>query len=262
MVDDVTQTDAPAEHRFLRLTEEEAEMVLSRSWRPNVELCTRGRILRIIAKKVRDRLLVPTKANARYHIYIEMDLLTYQAARSIFFDWTRWNPVFTAGSRTVRVSFAARTHHHTATFLRLHDGHEMGIGPGIFRKRGQTFVMGAHPVPRRAREQRRDGGHPHEHVHHDAPLQRHVPVQDPDGDRGGDGGGEGGARGGGGGGGGLRVGDSQEEGEDDVRQRDGSALDEDAGGEDGRRGVEDYLSTGDEMSDESGEESERSEQSE
>ena len=90
MVDDVTQTDPPAEHRFLRLTEEEAEMVLSRSWRPNVELCTRGRILRIVAKKVRDRLLVPTKANARYHIYIEMDLLTYQAARSIFFDWTRW----------------------------------------------------------------------------------------------------------------------------------------------------------------------------
>ena len=54
MVDDVTQTDAPAEHRFLRLTEEEAEMLLSRSWRPNVELCTRGRILRIIAKKVRN----------------------------------------------------------------------------------------------------------------------------------------------------------------------------------------------------------------
>ena len=54
MVDDMTQTDAPAEHRFLRLTEEEAEMLLSRSWRPNVELCTRGRILRIIAKKVRD----------------------------------------------------------------------------------------------------------------------------------------------------------------------------------------------------------------
>ena len=76
MVDDVTQTDAPAEHRFLRLTEEEAEMLLSRSWRPNVELCTRGRILRIIAKKVRDKLLMPTKANARYHIYVEMDLLT------------------------------------------------------------------------------------------------------------------------------------------------------------------------------------------
>ena len=146
MVDDVTQTDPPAEHRFLRLTEEEAEIVLSRSWRPNVELCTRGRILRIIAKKVRNRLLVPTKANALYHLYIEIDLLTYQAARSIFFDWTRWNPVFTAGSRTVRVSFAARTHHHTATFLRLHDGHEMGIGPGIFRKRGQTFVMALPPI--------------------------------------------------------------------------------------------------------------------
>ena len=83
MVDDVTQTDPPAEHRFLRLTEEEAELVLSRSWRPNVELCTRGRILRIIAKKVRNRLLVPTKANALYHLYIEIDLLTYQAARSI-----------------------------------------------------------------------------------------------------------------------------------------------------------------------------------
>ena len=40
--------------RPLHKAEEEAEMLLSRSWRPNVELCTRGRILRIIAKKVRD----------------------------------------------------------------------------------------------------------------------------------------------------------------------------------------------------------------
>ena len=76
---------------WYNMSQVKAERLLQAAGRKEQDLyCPRQKMVSVIKRQIVNKLLVPTRANAKFHLYAEVELVPSQAAKSIFFDLDRF----------------------------------------------------------------------------------------------------------------------------------------------------------------------------
>ena len=137
-------TPLDKKHAILNLSLEKAEALLQRTRRKDTELSTRSKIIAVLKKKLINQLKVPTSANPSFHLYREVDLLHTQAAKSVFWDFTRTGP--TKKGKNLYYNWECDSNETIGQWFKLEERRENGIGQAMMRNKGQVLVMARPPL--------------------------------------------------------------------------------------------------------------------
>ena len=78
-------------HRFYNMSADKAEQLLQMAGRKDSDQwAPRQKMVSVIKRKLINKMLVPTRANAKFHLYLEIELVPSLAAKSIFFGLKRF----------------------------------------------------------------------------------------------------------------------------------------------------------------------------
>ena len=140
-------TPEEEKHKFFNMREDRAEAMLRMVRRPkndDIQHSTRPKTLAVIKRKLMNQLRVSTRSNPSFHLFREIELLTVQAAKSIFFDLARKGP-FVRG-RSVYYNWETDSNEEMKKWFSLHERRPAGVGHGILRSHGQVLVMARPPM--------------------------------------------------------------------------------------------------------------------
>ena len=140
-------TPEEEKHKFFNMREDRAEAMLRMVRRPkndDIQHSTRPKTLAVVKRKLMNQLRVPTRSNPSFHLFREIELMTVQAAKSIFFDLTRKGP-FVRG-RSVYYNWETDSNEEMKKLFSLHERRPAGVGHGILRSHGQVLVMARPPM--------------------------------------------------------------------------------------------------------------------
>ena len=133
-------------HEDYNMRAERAEKLLNlvRRVKPSdLRLSTRTKTMAVLQRKLLNQLRVPTSANPSFHLYREVDLLTAQAAKSVFFDLKKKGP-FLRG-KIVYYNFETDSNSVMKEWFALEKRRENGVGQAMLRNHGQVLVMARPP---------------------------------------------------------------------------------------------------------------------
>ena len=123
-------------HKWYNMRADKAEALLDLCYKSDVTFSSRLKIMSIIKRKLLNALVVPTSGNATFHIYKEVDVITCQAARAIFFALKRIGPV--KRHQTVSYHFESESNDLMKSWFGLEERRENGIGQAMLRNKGQV----------------------------------------------------------------------------------------------------------------------------
>ena len=130
-------------HKWFNMRADKAEALLDMCYKSDVELSKRTKIVAVLKRKLAASLLVPTSNNASFHIFKEVELVTAQATRAIFFDLTRTGP--TKRGSSVYYNFETDSCNLMRKWFSLEERRENGLGMAMLRNKGQVLVMARPP---------------------------------------------------------------------------------------------------------------------
>ena len=139
-------TPEEQKHKYFNMRADRAEALLNlvrRRQKDDIEQPTRNKVMAVLKRKLINQLRVPTRANASFHLYREVDLVTCQAAKSVFFDLKRTGPFLRGNSSYY--NFETDDHAVMRQWFSLQLPRTNGIGHAMMRSHGQVLVMARPP---------------------------------------------------------------------------------------------------------------------
>ena len=129
---------------WMRAEKAEKMLELVKRVKPDFQkLQTRPKLMAVLKRKLINNLRVPTASNPSFHLYREVDLMTAQQARSVFFDLVKKGP-FLRG-KSIYYNFEADMPDTMTKWFCLEERRENGIGQAMMRSHGSVLVMARPP---------------------------------------------------------------------------------------------------------------------
>ena len=139
-------TPEEEKHRYFNMREDRAEAMLRLVRRPrndDIQFPTRLKHLAVVKRKLINQLRVPTRSNPSFHLYREVDLMSCQASKSVFFDLTRRGP--TCRGKSVYYNWETDSNAEIKKWFNLNERRAKGVGQAMLRSHGQVLVMARAP---------------------------------------------------------------------------------------------------------------------
>lgn len=147
MKESATSPMPSPEHPDYMMRPERAEKLLNlvrrKKW-DDLTLSRRPKLLAVLKRKLLNQLRVPTASNPTFHLYREVDLMTAQAAKSVFFDLKKSGP-FLRG-KSVYLNFETDSNEVLRKWFALENMRNNGFGQGMMRSHGSVLVMARPPL--------------------------------------------------------------------------------------------------------------------
>ena len=140
-------TPEEEKHKLYNMKADRAEAMLNlvrRARKDDLEYSTRGRAIAVVKRKLMNQIRIPTRSRPTFHLYRELDLMTCQAAKSIFFDLKRTGP--TRRGKAVYYNFETDSLEVMRAWFKLEERRPTGMGNSLMRGDGSVLVMARPPM--------------------------------------------------------------------------------------------------------------------
>ena len=147
MTESATSPMPSPEHPDYMMRPERAEKLLNlvRRKKPGeMELSNRLKLMAVLKRKLLNQLRVPTSSNPSFHMYREVDLMTAQAAKSVFFDLRRSGPYLRG--KSIYWNFETDCNLTMRRWFSLEERRVTAVGHAVMRSHGQVLVMARPPM--------------------------------------------------------------------------------------------------------------------
>ena len=130
---------------MMRMEKAERLLNLVRRVKPtDMTLSIRPKLMAVIKRKLMNQLRVPTRGNPSFHLYRDVDLMTAQAAKSVFFDLKKKGP-FLRG-KSIYYNFETDSNQVMKSWFALEERRDTGMGHALLRSHGSVLVMARPPM--------------------------------------------------------------------------------------------------------------------
>ena len=139
-------TPEEQKHRFFNMRNDQVESLLYRVRRPkndDIDHATRPKTIAVLKRKLINQLRIPTRSNPSFHLYREVDLMTPNAAKAIFWDLKRSGPHLRG--KSLYYNWETDDPKVIKQWFSLQDRRKNGIGQAMMRSHGQVLVMARPP---------------------------------------------------------------------------------------------------------------------